>query len=83
MSNAAQTWAIIGGVTAVVGIVVGLQTFWVARSLDKLQDALTELGAKLGAEIGDTRTEVREVKDVLLREHGQRIARLEERITQR
>lgn len=69
MSNVAQTWTIIGAFVALLGIVVGLQTFWISRSLDKLEHAL-------GA-VGD---EVHETRDVLLRDHGERIARLEERI---
>ena len=36
----AQAAAIVGTLTAVMGLVVGLQTFWIARALDTLRDEM-------------------------------------------
>jgi hypothetical protein len=33
----AEAAAIIGALTAVIGLVIGLQSFWIARSLDALR----------------------------------------------
>ena len=67
MSNTAQTWTIIGGLAVVVGIIVGLQTFWIARSLDAIAGRLDRIDVRLDR-----------IED-LLRGHEQRIARLEAR----
>ncbi len=36
----AQAAVIVGALTAVMGLVVGLQTFWIARALDTLRDEM-------------------------------------------
>jgi hypothetical protein len=61
MSNAAQTWATIGG----VGILIGVQTFWIARALDRVDRALDVVERRL------------ERIENMLRDQGERIARLE------
>lgn len=62
MSNAAQTWTIVGATVALISLVIGIMSFWVSRSLDRIE------------------AELREMRTVLMREHGERIARLEERL---
>lgn len=68
-----QTFAIIG---SLFGAFV-IQTFWIYRALDKLDRGLD----KLETAIKDTRTElsgqISETRDILLRDHGERIAKLE------
>jgi hypothetical protein len=59
MSNAAQTLTIIGLTTALVGLIVGIQTFWIARALDRIERRLDR------------------IDDTVLRDHGDRLARLE------
>jgi hypothetical protein len=77
MSNAAQTIAILGGLVIVVGIVVSLQTFWIARSLDKVDAALGKLDAKIDTGLARLDTRLDELKTEIVRDHGERIARLE------
>jgi hypothetical protein len=36
----AQAAAIVGALTAVMGLLIGLQTFWIARVLDTLRDEM-------------------------------------------
>jgi len=36
----AQAATVIGSLTALVGVLVGLQTFWIARALDTLRDEI-------------------------------------------
>ena len=75
MSNTAQTWTILGAGVALLGLVIGLQTYWVARSLDRLEARVDRLEAAILALHDD----VRQVKDLLLRDYGERLARLEEK----
>jgi hypothetical protein len=62
----AQAAAIIGVLTAVVGLAVGLQSFWIAHALDRIHATLDRLDGRLD-----------DVEGVVLRDHGERIARLE------
>lgn len=57
MSNAAQTFAILGSLFAGLA----LQTFWISRALDRIERRLDR------------------IEDMVLRDHGERLARLEER----
>jgi hypothetical protein len=43
----AQAATVIAANTAVIGIVVGLQTFWIARALDDLARRLDRVDARL------------------------------------
>lgn len=47
----AQTGAVIGALTAVIGVVVGLQSFWIARSFDVLRDEMHRGFDRLDARI--------------------------------
>lgn len=47
----AQAAVIVGALTAVMGLVVGLQTFWIARALDTLRDELHRGFDRLDARI--------------------------------
>lgn len=47
----AQAAVIIGALTAVMGLVVGLQTFWIARALDTLRDEMHRGFDRLDARI--------------------------------
>ena len=47
----AQTGAVIGTLTAVIGVVVGLQSFWIARSFDVLRDEMHRGFDRLDARI--------------------------------
>jgi hypothetical protein len=91
MSNAVQTVTIIGGLGTLLALVVGLQTFWINRSLGRVEDALKDARTELKGEIKETRGELRqeirdtrdavsEIKDVLMRDYGERIAKLEDRV---
>jgi hypothetical protein len=66
MSNASQTWTIIGGVVAFVGLLIGVQTFWIVRALDEIGKRLDRIDARL-----------EHIEGTTLRGHGERIARLE------
>ena len=72
MSNAASTLAIIGSLAALIG----LQTFWVSRVLDGFSERLRSIETRLD------RIEARldDMFRVLL-EHGERITRLEEKVS--
>jgi uncharacterized membrane protein len=63
-----QVGTIIGVLTAVVGLAVGLQSFWIAHALDRIHATLDRLDARFDR-----------VEGVVLREHAERIARLEAR----
>ncbi len=54
----AQAAVIVGALTAVMGLVVGLQTFWIARALDTLRDEMHRGFDRLDARID--RLEARE-----------------------
>jgi hypothetical protein len=43
----AQAATIIATLTAVMGVIVGLQTFWIARSLDAIERRLDRFEARL------------------------------------
>ena len=58
----------IGSLTAVVGVLVGLQTFSISRALDRVDASLGRLDARLV-----------HIEGNVLRDHGERIARLEGR----
>lgn len=53
----AQTATFIASMTAVMGVIVGLQTFWVSRSIDALRDEMHRGFDRLDARID--RLEVR------------------------
>jgi hypothetical protein len=55
-------------VTALVGALIGLQTFWISRALDRVDASLVRLDARLA-----------HIEGKVLRDHGERIARLEQR----
>ena len=59
---------IIGVLTAVVGLAVGLQSFWIAQALDRIYATLDRIDARLD-----------HIEGVVLRDHAERIARLEAR----
>ncbi|MGD0386293.1 MAG: hypothetical protein ABSB73_09170 [Solirubrobacteraceae bacterium] len=91
MSTLAATITVIGATLAIVSLAVGLQTFWINRSLGRVEDALKDVRTELKGEIKETRIEWKgditkvdvrldELKTEIVRDHGERIARLEERI---
>lgn len=43
MSTVAQTWTIIGAVAALLTIVVGIQSFWIVRTLDRIDKRLDRI----------------------------------------
>ena len=63
-----QVGTIIGVLTAVVSLAVGLQSFWIAHVLDRMNATLERLDARFD-----------HVERVVLRDHAERIARLEAR----
>jgi hypothetical protein len=75
MSNAAQTWTIIGATVGLIGVVVTALSFWIAHSLAAMRGEMRELRGDLREIRGD----LREMRTELLRDHGERIARLEDR----
>ena len=73
-----QTWTTIAAIAGVIG----LQSFWIARSLDAIARRFEQVDARFDRiDERFDRVDVRfdRVDDVLLRDHGERIARLEER----
>jgi hypothetical protein len=69
MSNLAQTITVIGTMLVLIATVVGIQTFWISRSISKVEDGLAKVNKTLD-----------EMKTEIVRDHGERIAKLEERI---
>ena len=69
-----QIWTMIG---AMAGI-VGLQSFWLGRSLDEIRLRIDRVDLRLD------RIEVRldRIETSVLRDHGERIARPEERVSE-
>jgi hypothetical protein len=63
-----QVGTTIGVLTAVVGLAVGLQSFWIAQALHRIYAALDRIDARLD-----------HIEGVVLRDHSERIARLEAR----
>jgi hypothetical protein len=61
-----QVGTIIAVLTAVVGLAVGLQSFWIAHALDGIHATRDRLDARFD-----------HVEGVVLRDYGERIARLE------
>jgi len=61
-----MAWAQVTTIIASLAAVIGMQAFWVSRALDRVSTVLDRVEAKLDRiEIG------------VLRDHGERIARLE------
>jgi len=71
MSTTASTITIIATVAGLLFAALGLQTYWISRSLDGIERSL-------GARLDRIETQIDTMFRVLL-EHGERIARLEER----
>jgi len=69
-----QIWTMIG---AMAGI-VGLQSFWMGRALDDIRGRIDRIELRLD------RIELRldRIETSVLRDHGERIARLEERVSE-
>lgn len=63
-----QVGTIIGVLTAVVALAIGLQSFWIAHALDRINATLDRLDRRFD-----------HVEGVVLRDHAERIARLEAR----
>ena len=89
-----MSWVATGAMTTVILAALGVLSFWVAHSIEALGGSLRrELGSdiaglrgELGGEISGLRSDIRRLEDRLtsietkvLDDHGQRIARLEER----
>ena len=64
----AVAWPEVATVIGVLAAVIGLQSFWIARALDDIRATLDRLDARLG-----------HIESVVLRDHGDRISRLEAR----
>jgi HAMP domain-containing protein len=60
-------WAQVATLVAALAAFTGMQALWVARALDRLEARVDRVDARLG------------VIETLLRDQGERIARLEER----
>jgi hypothetical protein len=60
-------WAQVATLVAALAAFTGMQAFWVARALDRLEARVDRVEAMLG------------VIETLLRDQGERIARLQER----
>jgi hypothetical protein len=63
-----QVGTVIGVNTAVIALAVGLQTFWIAHALDRIHVTLDRIDARLD-----------HIEGVVVRDHAERIARLEAR----
>jgi hypothetical protein len=61
-------WAQAAAIVSAVVAVIGLQTLWISRALDRVDAALDRIDARLDR-----------LEGVVLREHAERIARLEAR----
>jgi hypothetical protein len=91
MSNVAQTWTIIGATVALVSLIVTLLSFWIAHSLAALRGELAAMRSDVREGFRDVRDEMRggfrgvqeelrELRTEVLRDHSERITKLEERI---
>jgi hypothetical protein len=72
MSNIAQTIAIIASMV----VIFGAQTAWILRSFAQLDQRLDRMDSRFDRM--DTRLD--ELKTEIVRDHGERIAKLEERV---
>jgi hypothetical protein len=95
MSTLATMITMIGATLAIVSLAVGLQTFWINRSLGRVEDAvkdtrtelkgdiarldtgLVRLDAKVDAGLARLDARLDELKTEIVRDHGERIAKLE------
>ena len=82
MSNTAQTISLIASLV----IVFGAQTAWILRAfvqvdnrLDRVDGRLDRMDIKVDAGLARVETRLDELKTEIVRDHGERIARLEER----
>ena len=73
MSTTASTFTIVGVLVAVVGV----QTFWVSRSLDMLRETFAARFEAIERRLDRIESRLDDMFRVLL-EHGERITRLEE-----
>lgn len=76
-----QVWTMIG---AMAGI-VGLQSFWIGRSLDEIRLRIDRVDQRIDrVELRLDRIELRldRIETSVLRDHGERIARLEQRVSE-
>lgn len=64
---------------AVVIAALGGQAFWVAHVLGGLREDIRDVRTDLGEDIRGVRTDLGALREEMLRDHGERIARLEER----
>ncbi len=62
-------WVQVGTIIGVLTAVIGLQSFWIARALDRIHATLDRLDGRFD-----------HVQGVVLRDHAERIARLEARL---
>jgi hypothetical protein len=65
-NGGAMDWAQAATIVAALAAFTGLQTLWITRALDRVHATLDRLDAKFD-----------HVAGVVLRDHGERIARLE------
>jgi hypothetical protein len=73
--EAAVTWE----ATVVVLAALAGQAFWIAWALGKLRDDVRDLRDDLGGRLDRVDDRLDRIECTLLRDHGERIARLEER----
>ncbi len=68
-------WAQTASIVAALGAFTGMQAFWIARALDRVHAALDRLDVRLD------RVDARlaDLEGHVFRDHGERIARLEQR----
>ena len=78
MSTTASTITIIATTAGLLFAALGLQTFWIARSLDMLRDTFAVRFEAIERRLDRIESRLDDMFRVLL-EHGERIARLEER----
>jgi hypothetical protein len=64
--DASLEWAQAATIVSALAAFTGLQALWISRALDRIHSTLDRLGARFD-----------HVDGVVLRDHGERIARLE------
>jgi hypothetical protein len=72
-------WAAVGAMTTVLLGALTLVSVWVARAIDGVRDDVRNARADLGARLDRIDDRLDRIETTVLRDHGERIARLEAR----
>jgi hypothetical protein len=74
------TWAQSFTIIAAVAGIVGLQSFWITRTLDAFKETVDRRFAEVERRLDRIEDRLDRIEQQVLRDHGERIVRLEERL---